>query len=216
MKRTTIIAIIFIITLTLIVAIVLNSRHQKKNDDINDGQTESIENATEQTSNTDEEGYYWDNSQEVIEVIDVKESKKIPSESEVIHLLNERGFTDCIVTYPYDLNGDYYEDAEINEDSSEKRPMYLAYYLTDKGEVWNIHIINGEIFAYPVSYNLDSELNVEVIVSETEYITSYDCETNKFYVTVPKETVVRVIHVDRIDKKTLERLDFEEISDYEN
>ena len=92
--------------------------------------------------------------------------------------------------------------------------MYLAYYISSGGDVWTIHIINGEVFAYPASFNLDSDLQAEVIVSETNEITSYENETNTFIVTIPKETAAIVLTVDRIDSETLETLTAEEISNY--
>lgn len=220
MKKTFIICLlILIITLTVVLLVKTQSSKSNStgNNSTGNNSTESLAgNSTEQTNVVDGEGYYWDNSQEVMEIIDVKQSNDIPSESEVIKVLEERGFADCTATYQFDLNGEYYEETELTGNSSEKHPMYLAYYMNERGEWWTIHIINGKVFAYPASYNLDSDLQVEVIVSETSKITSYDCETNKFYVTIPKEQVVKVITVDRIDAATLDELTIEEISNYEN
>ena len=175
-------------------------------------QSESV--SAEQSEPVEGEGYYWDNSQKVIAVIEVKKSKEIPSESEVIKILKERGFENCTVTYEYDLDGNYQEETEISDNSSEKHPMYLAYYTSSVGDVWTIHIINGKVFAYPASFNLNSDLQAEVIVSETNEITSYENETNTFIVTIPKETAAIVLTVDRIDSETLETLTAEEISNY--
>ncbi len=180
-----------------------------------DGSHESAESPDEQTSVIEGEGYYWDNSQKVIAVIDAKQSNDIPSDSEVINILEERGFTGCTVTYEYDLDGNYYEETEISDSSSEKHPMCLAYYMNDRGEMWTIHVINGKVLAYPSTFNLDSDLQAEIIVSETKEITSYDYETNKYIVTIPKDTAAIVMTVDRIDAETLEKLTVEEISNYE-
>ncbi len=172
--------------------------------------------SAEQSGAIEGEGYYWDNSQKVVSVIDAKKSKDNPSESEVMKLLEKRGFTDCPITYEYDLDGNYYEETEVTDDSPEKHPMYLAYYSANNGDVWTVHVINGKVFAYPASYNLDSNLSTEVIVSESSEITSYDNETNMFYITVPKEETVDVIIVDRIDTKTLDTMTAEVIRNYED
>ena len=66
--------------------------------------------------------------------------------------------------------------------------------------------------AYPAAFNLESGLNVEVLVSESEEITSYDCDTDKYYVTVPDESVVKVLVVDRIDAATLNSLTYDDLS----
>lgn len=211
-----IIICLFVLIISLTAVFLVKTQSSKNNSTGNDNTEPPAGNSTEQSSVIDGEGYYWDNSQEMIEVIDVKQSNNIPSESEVKKILEERGFADCTATYQFDLNGEYYEETELTGNSSEKHPMYLAYYMNERGEWWTIHIINGKVFAYPASYNLDSDLQVEVIVSETSKITSYDCETNKFYVTIPKEQVVKVITVDRIDAATLDELTIEEISNYEN
>lgn len=172
-----------------------------------DVQAESTEGEAEQAGRTDG-GDYRDSQNELIEILDAKTSDSIPSEAEAIELLERRGFADCTVTYPFDLDGKYCEDAEITEGNHEKRPIYIAYYRTEKNRLWTIHIINGEVFACPVSYKLDSDANVEVIVSETETITSYDCEDNKFYVTIPRNSQVKIVRVDRIDAETLESLTY--------
>lgn len=200
----------------LLLAVVLIVLMQNRNNSANtDNSKESIWESSEQSEPIEGEGYYWDNSEIVTAVIEMDQSKDIPSESEVIKILKKRGFTDCTVTYEFDLDGNYIEETEISDSSSEKHPMYLAYYTSSVGDVWTIHIINGKVFAYPASFNLNSDLQAEVIVSENNEITSYDYETNKFIVTIPKETAAIVMTVDRIDAKTLEKLTTEEISNYE-
>lgn len=158
--------------------------------------------------------YYWDNSEEVLAVIDAKESTDVPSEDEVLDVLDERGFGDSPVIYEYSLDGEYLDETEVTDGSSVRRPMYLATYLAKSGLVWTIYITNGKVMAYPASYNLDSGLDVEVIFSETEELISYDDETNQFYVTIPKSTVVIVNVVERIDAETLDKLTVEEINSY--
>lgn len=193
-KYVLIIAFLIVIIVVLFIRIIKIAKNSDENSERDAGKQENIE----------EGGYYWENSQEVIEVIDVDNSNDIPSESEVITLLEDRGFTDCQVTSQYDLNGEYYEETEISKDSSNKHPMYTAYYVNSANELWTIYIINGKVMAFPVNYNLDKGSQAEVLFSESKEITSYDYKTNKFYVRIPKKSEAVVCIVDRIDAATLE------------
>ncbi len=193
-KYVLIIAFLIVIIVVLFIRIIKIAKNSDEYSERDAGKQENIE----------ESGYYWENSQEVIEVIDVDNSNDIPSESEVITLLEDRGFTDCQVTSQYDLNGEYYEETEISKDSSNKHPMYTAYYVNSANELWTIYIINGKVMAFPVNYNLDKGSQAEVLFSESKEITSYDYKTNKFYVRIPKKSEAVVCIVDRIDAATLE------------
>lgn len=166
----------------------------------------------EKPSTADE--YYWDNS-EVIKVIDAQESNDVPNETEVMSVLKERGFVDYPITYEYSIEGKYGDETEVLEGSTNRHPMYQTYYVTKNGEVWSIFVINGAIFANPASFNLESELKAQLLFAETKELTSYDDETNKFYVTIPKESAAIVKVVEKIDAKTLDKLTIEEIKNYE-
>lgn len=60
--------------------------------------------------------------------------------------------------------------------------------------------------AYPVSYNMQSSSNVQVMISEKDTVMSYDSRTGKFYETIPKESELIVKKVGRIDAETIENL----------
>lgn len=75
-------------------------------------------------------------------------------------------------------------------------------------------MINGSVVANPVSFNIQSELSVQVIISEKDTVTSYDSTTNKFFETIPDESVLLVITVDRIDAETLNSLTIGEIDNH--
>lgn len=166
----------------------------------------------ENPSTADE--YYWDNS-EVIKVIDAQESNDVPNETEVLSVLKERGFVDYPITYEYSIEGKYNDETEVLEGSSDRHPMYQTYYVTRNGDVWSIFVINGAVFANPASFNLESELEAQLLFAETKELTSYDDETNKFYVTIPKESAAIVKVVEKIDAETLDKLTIEEIKNYE-
>ena len=158
---------------------------------------------------TEEDNYYWDNST-VLDVIDAKGSPDVPTEADVVDILKERGFEGYPITYEYTLDGEYADDAEISGSTSVKRPMYTTYYISQAEEVWVIFVINGEIIANPAAFNLDSTLQSQLLLSENEWLTSYDEKTSRFYVTIPEESAVIVRMVERIDAKTLDGLTIKE------
>ena len=155
------------------------------------------------------ESYYMENA-EVIEIINVNDSEEVLPETEAISLLEERGFFDCPVTYDYTIGGTY-EPGEGKDNSAVKHPMYNTYYINKNNEAWTIYVINGSVFAYPASFNLESTLGVELIVSESETLISYDGDKNQFIVTKPNETGAIVRVVDKINAETLDMLTIEEL-----
>ncbi len=170
--------------------------------------------APEENSNVitppDADKYFYDNST-IITEIDANESKNVSTESEVYESLENRGFTQNAITSEFSMNGEYYEAVEIATLSSTKHPIYQTSYITQNNEIWTIYSINGVVQACPVSYNLNSSNKVQVIISETETITSYDSITNKFYETIPNDTALLVIVTETINAETLEKLTAEEI-----
>ena len=158
------------------------------------------------------EKYYGKNSK-IIERTNVKDSEQIYSEAEAFELLTDRGFADYEITTEYSMEGEYYESVNVSKDSKEKHPIYGVYYFSESGMIWSIAVINDSITASPVTYNVESENSVPVIVSESDYFTGYDSVTNRFYEVEPKETFVKVITVEKIDSETLEKLTYEKIED---
>lgn len=157
---------------------------------------------------------YFENNATVISVIDAAESEKVLTEAEVYDVLSNRGFTQYSITSTYSMTGEYSDESDITETSSSKHPIYETYYISENGDIWTILSINGSIFANPVSYNLQSELGVQVIVSESETVMSYDCITNKFFETIPDKSALLVITVNKINAELLDTLTIEEIDRY--
>ena len=123
----------------------------------------------------------------------------------------ERGFTDYPLTYDYNMDGTYTDEAEANADSEEKHPMYQTYFVGADGSVWSIFIIGRSVIANPASYNLESDLGAQILVSETDTLTSYTEMGNKLYTTVPKESAVILKVVDQITSQKLNELTYEEV-----
>lgn len=172
----------------------------------------SIEQALPKPDNpTDAENYYWDNSEKVIRVIGVEDSDRTLTESEAVKLLRERGFTDYPVTYSYNLDGEFTDDTAASDSSSDKHPFYETNYLSENDCVWRISVIDGDIFANPISYKLESNAEYEVLFSESNKLTSYNNDDNKFFVTIPKGAVVKVKKLDVVTADTLDKITSEEV-----
>ena len=108
------------------------------------------------------------------------------------------------------MDGGYNDETEALETSTDKHPMYQTYYVSKNEELFTICVINGSIIVIPVSFNLESDLETELLISESEELTSYVDEVNKFYVTIPKNSVAIVKIVEKINAETLDKLKIEE------
>lgn len=159
--------------------------------------------------------YYWSNS-DVLEVIDATKSPDTLTDKDTVALLKNRGFEDYSVISEYSMNGDYIDETEIGKDSTEKHPMYETYYISESGVFWTIFVINGKVFANPVSYNLDyNKSTVQLLFSESDQLTSYDDESNRYYITKPYSTAIDLKSIDKINAESLDKLTIEEIEKYE-
>lgn len=154
---------------------------------------------------------YYRNNAEVISVIDAEASNEMLTETQAIKLLEELGFVDYPITYEYLADGSYCTETRVSEDSTEMHPTYQTLYVSENDELWAVYVINGSIFANPVSFNYISDLDAQVLVSASDTLTSYDDETNKYYVTIPYESEIIIEIVDRIDAEVLDSLTVEEI-----
>lgn len=155
---------------------------------------------------------YFEERGEVLRTIDAKESKKVKTERSATELLTDYGFGELPIEAEYDMNGTYSDAAEISGESGEKHPMYTTFYQTENGDWWCIYVIDGAVFADPVSYNLQSGSGCRVLLSETTHVISYDNVSNQFYETVPDTDELRLITVMKVDAGTLEQMTREELS----
>ena len=147
---------------------------------------------------------------EVLQEADARTSKDTLSESQVLQEFSDRGFKSIQLSAVYDSSGQYYENTHAVGDSTERHPLYEGFYESAAGEFWTLYLVADQVMALPVSFNLESE-DVELVVTERDYITGYSSETGKFYRTVPDAGEAGLIKVDRIDASELDRLTSEEI-----
>ncbi len=155
--------------------------------------------------------YYEENSEQVISVEAADETADVFTEQEAVRFMAERGFTEYPLTYDFNMDGSYADEAEASAESDAKHPMYQTYFVSEDGSVWTVFLVGKMIAANPVSYNLQSDLETQVLVSETGTLTSYTEMGNQFYTTVPKESAVLLKVVDQITSKKLNELSSEEV-----
>lgn len=167
--------------------------------------TEDVYETTEDTyETTDKDEYYAENATAIIARYYVEDSDSVLSEAEVIELLTERGFGTASTTTYYSMDGEYGEPIEISATSEDQHPLYEAYYETEDGDIWYLMIVDGDIMAFSLSYLYDED--TPIIISEHEYLTSYDNTENIFYQTIPNEDVIVVEVVDEIIAEVLATL----------
>ena len=186
-----------------------------------DKDTNDKENSTDTSSKTEsslsEADSYYQERAEVISVTDVKDAENILSEQEVTSLFTDRGFEDYGIQSEFDESGNVYEEKEyIGDKPQQKHPLYEMYYISKNEMIWTIYNVNGIVYAYPVSYNLVSERQAPLLVTETDTVIGYDNETNQYYETIPNSTSVIVMKVARIDKEVLDSLTIERLREYES
>ena len=145
---------------------------------------------------------------EVVSSIDAADSPDVQSEKEVVDLLEKRGFTDIALTTDYEADGAYIGEQEVDGTSSAEHPIYETTYIASDGSVWALLIYNGQLMANPLSYNNDGNEGAQVVLSETEEVTSYDSATNTFYRIIPDGTELEVKVVDRIDAEKLDEIGY--------
>ena len=159
----------------------------------------------------DADEYFQENS-EISSTIKASESKKVQTEAEIRQILRKKGFKEYPIVTEYDMDGIYHKEKEISKSSSDKHPLYTTYYYTENEELWSIIVIDGDIMANPISYNMQADAGKQIMVSESEALTSYDSVTNQFYRTIPDKEMLNVKVVKKINTKTLEQLTVKEMN----
>jgi hypothetical protein len=155
---------------------------------------------------------YFEENGEIKEIVDIKKSGIMLSESKLYKELKRRGFSDCKTTSSYDAKGNIIDEIDVSSKSNDKHPVYEVNYTSSNGVSWVIMIIGDCFVANPLSYNLQASVSVMVCYAEKDTITSYDSVSKQFYMTVPSESVLIVRHIDKITSEALDKLTMEEIS----
>lgn len=154
---------------------------------------------------------YYEEHGEIISKINANNSDNVQTESMAIAEMHRRGFKQYPTYYDSAMGGEFEKDREVSKTSVDKHPSYKTYYITEKGALWTISIINGSVTAYPVNEEVQTA-EVETMISEKDSIACYDIETNTFYEVIPDSDTVKLVTVDNIDSETLDSLTKEDIS----
>ena len=146
---TAVVLIIFIVALSCLhiirVPIIEDSANKDAKADQNNtdaGEEISLENYRNESP--DAEAYFEQNSQ-IIEKMNVNDSKDVLTEAEVIGLLEERGFKDYPITTEYSMDGKYHDEAVVSNSSDIKHPIYETYYVSSRNDYWIISVIEDDI-----------------------------------------------------------------------
>ena len=91
------------------------------------------------------------------------ESKSVRSEKEVAASFAERGFTGTVQAM--DADG----TMKTLTGSDDRHPIYTATFVTDDDVVWSLTEINGVLFAEPVSFYEENDLDARYVLSETRF-----------------------------------------------
>lgn len=168
---------------------------------------------------------YYENNSVIIDIIGLEESDDVLTETQAVSVLRERGFGQkpdgnggligCPVTYNCSMDGQYGEETEASDASDARHPMYRTFYVSEREKEdrigWVIDVVNGEVFARPVSFGLETTCDKEILLTEDKEgkFTSYG--DGKFYITVPYDTAVTAVTVDKIDAETLDGITFDDL-----
>lgn len=146
------------------------------------------------------------NESQILETIDAATSVQVTSEAGIAKQFKDRGFVNSVIYTAYSMDGTYNDDKQIDEKSSECHPLYYATYVSDDNYCWTIYSCNGEWSASPISYMYSGMTESEIIVSEKNYIVSYDSYTNCFYKMIPSTRECTIKTISDVNSKTLDQL----------
>lgn len=163
----------------------------------------------ENPSTVDE--FFWNYSR-VYKVIDVHESKDVKTEKEAVAFFSERGFTQFPIQFDFSMDGEYMGDTEASDSSSATHPRYFTFFQSDNGDIYKLFLINDMIIAYPVSFMLEGDHSVDVLISESNKVTSYNSEVNRFYLNTPFSSSAIIKQIARIDDVSINALSREELA----
>ena len=127
------------------------------------------------------------------------------SEAEVIEAFAERGFLHAQIVSYFSMDGTFTGFDEAEPDSTDRHPNYEGWYVSSSGEYWQISCCDNVFMASPLGYNMEiAEGKIPVVLSETDTLCSYDNTTNSYFVTQPREDMLRVIRIDVVDSAALD------------
>lgn len=165
-------------------------------------QSEDMQKIREEIRSVDIEAAYLEGN-ELLAAIPFEDSRTALTEEEAAREFSARGFLDLEKAYQSDYNG---SQSVFSETPSTRYPVYSAVYVSTSGVYWSIQMVNGAMYASPISYNLEHTNQAEICYSESEMLTVYYAEKNQILELMPKESGIRLRVINRIDASRLEQL----------
>ena len=209
-NKTKLILIFLLLILIIVGCIIYKTIYHPSSNNTNANTSAETDKNTNTDYNPDSDAYkYYSENSKIIKIENAKDPNNLLTESEALNLLREKGFyaEPSEVKYSLSIDGEYISEQEVDENSSDRHPMYEYIYA---GEIsyWNITIIGKTITAFPFSYLLENDdIKTEIFVSETESVTGYDNEEGKFYINIPNKSIATIKVVDEITPETLDKVD---------
>ncbi|MCR5460121.1 MAG: hypothetical protein K6F51_09515 [Acetatifactor sp.] len=154
---------------------------------------------------------YLERTAKIVSKVSVIESANVMTGAEVTGFFGDRGFGDASITSDFSMDGNYVDEVEVTSNTAEKYPEYTSVFEAESGITWMLDVANGCITAIPISYLIDNEVNLRIILSESDKLVSYDPESNQFFEVVPDKWEYFVVTVPKVDAETLNKLTSEEL-----
>ena len=154
---------------------------------------------------------YLERTAKIVSKVSVNESANVMTGAEVTGFLGDRGFGNLSVTSDFSMDGEYVDEVEVTSDTAEKYPEYTSFFESESGITWMLDVSNGCITAVPLTYLIGNEVELRIILAESDKIMSYDPESNQFYEVIPDKWEYFVVTVPKIDAETLNNMTSEEL-----
>ena len=133
------------------------------------------------------------------------------SEADILHMLEDRGFKDTLVTTSFDTDGNGTEPVEVTS-SDARHPVYEANYVSPNGMVWVVSVTLDSIMANPISYNMKAGDAAMTVLVERDSFIQYDETARQFITQTLSESSYIIRKADRIDADTLSAVTQEDLS----
>ena len=143
-----------------------------------------------------------------------QEENSMYTEKEVIKELKKRGFELPIMTSSED-NLDVYIPSTVEDDSDKKHLLYFTNYLSTNHEEWVIYVLGKDVFASPVSFDIEDGEDYVVIESGSSSEKLSNSGTSSKIVSkldTNHENYI-FVEVEKVDAKTLDGLDYQTLKE---
>ena len=195
-----------LITGILMMSLVMSacSKNSAENSSVTSSTTATETAITDTTETTD--GYYGYDV--IVENSVVISADNVYSANKAYEELTNRGFDNLELVALYDMDANLIEKV-VDATDTTCYPVYIASYFTEEGDCWQIYIYGKTIMANPLNYNIESDKEVLVLVTESASVVSYDSSNNTLNTIAPSVNEMEIVVVKAITKDVLDTVDLE-------